>query len=151
MAFGGTFGYIVLYFVAWHSGKCICVYLCERARVHVCWERRCRCAEHILSLLPPWQLSPGEAGGGWGIIVVAVWLCLHSSLWECRKWLLCSRHVTALIVTASLWLLCPFLSPSTKNWLCLLLHLMRRSQWVRSIVASVNIPLGILSNFFLLL
>lgn len=145
----------LVFFVDWQSGKCICVCLCERACVcvcvRVCWERRCWCAEHILSALPPSQLSPGEAGGRWGIIVVAVWLCLHSSLWECRKWLLYSRHVTALMVTASLWLLCSFLSASTKNWLCLPLHLMRCSQWVQYIVASVNLSLDILSNFFLLL
>lgn len=131
----------------------ISAWACVNARVcvRVSWERRCRCAEHILFLFPPWQLSPGEAGGGWGIIVVAGWLCPHSSLWECRKWLLYSRHVTALMVTASLWLLCPFLSPSTKSWLCLPLHLTRRSQWVRSIAASVNISLHIWSNTFLLL
>lgn len=154
MAYRGKWLYCLIFLWLGRVGNvsaCACVNVGARICVHVCWERRCRSAKHIPSLLPPWQSSPGEAGGGWGIIVVAVWLCLHSSHWECRKWLLYSRRVTALMVTASLWLRCPFLSRSTKNWLCLPLHLMRRSQWVQSIVASGNISLNTLSNFFLLL
>lgn len=136
-------------FVARQSGKYICVSLCERTRVCACFLRKEMpvCGAHPLSASSLAVIT----WGGWGIIVVAGWLFLHSSLWESRKWLLYSRHVTALMVTASLWLLCPFLSPSTKSWLCLPLHLTRRFQWVRSIAASVNISLHIWSNTFLLL
>lgn len=44
-------------------------------------------------LPPPRQLSPGEAAGGWGIIVLPVWLCLYNSVCGCRKGLLYSCHV----------------------------------------------------------
>lgn len=72
------------------------------------------CGAHPLSLLPPWPLSPGEAGGGWGIIVVTVAPSTQQPLRVQEKTLVQSPRYTP-DLTASLWLLCSFLSRSTKN------------------------------------
>lgn len=65
MAFGGTFGYIVFVaFVAWQSGKCICVCFCERARVcaHLLRKEMLVCGAHPLSAS---SLAVITWGGWW--------------------------------------------------------------------------------------
>lgn len=124
-----------------------CAFVNVRVCVRICWERRCWCAEHILSLLPPWQLSPGEAGGRWGIIVVAVWLwsSVYTAVSESAGNDFCT------VATLQPWWCLPrcgcpvpFLFISLHRELIVSTITLNES-WLRSVFASVNISLDTVS------